>query len=185
MAPALAAATASLATVEGALADLRAAVAAAEAEAAAAEATEAAVAALRRRVEAVGGAVPPPARLYSPLGKGVFGGYIRGRLTEAKVAAVAAALTSALAWKYGLLRRRPAALSPADAASRDALEGMAKAETGGRPYVTEGDVRRWGGVKMDATWKGGVGLLRHVGSIKEVRGVGGKVKAWLVMGEGE
>lgn len=96
--------------------------------------------------------------------------YVRGRLTLESLDKVAQKLTEIAISKYEILRKPNSALSPAELAHNQAFREAMCDETNGKKFITEAEIKGFGEYRIDSTVKNGINVLRHIGSLKEVRG---------------
>lgn len=96
--------------------------------------------------------------------------YVRGRLTMAKIEDVRDSLNTIALKKYRLLRSTYRELSASDKDTYMELRENECDETQGRAFLTEGEIKGFGKMRLDSTAKSVINILRHVGSLKQVRG---------------
>lgn len=96
--------------------------------------------------------------------------YVKGRLTIENLDKVAQKLTEIATSKYELLRKPNSALSPAELSHCQAFREAFCDETNGKKFITETEIKGFGEYRIDFTVKNGINVLRHIGSLKEVRG---------------
>lgn len=96
--------------------------------------------------------------------------YVKGRLTIENLDKVAQKLTEIATSKYELLRKPNSALSPAELSHCQAFREAFCDETNGKKFITESEIKGFGEYRIDFTVKNGINVLRHIGSLKEVRG---------------
>lgn len=95
---------------------------------------------------------------------------MKGRLTVPKIEVVVASLNGVAKAKYGLLNRPYRELNSEEITTYQDFRESECAETKGKLFLTDGEIKGFGKVRMDATAKSVINILRHVGSLKEVRG---------------
>lgn len=96
--------------------------------------------------------------------------YVKGRLTLPKIDKVVEKLNSIITAKYQLLARPHRDLNSADIDAWQTFHDNECPETAGEKFITDGELKDFGAFKMDATARSVINVLRHVGSLKEVRG---------------
>lgn len=96
--------------------------------------------------------------------------YVKGRLTVEKIGTVVGKLNKIVADKYALLGRPYRELSSSEINTWQELKESGCSETEGKEFLTDGEIKGFGKCRMDATAKSVINVLRHVGSLKEVRG---------------
>lgn len=96
--------------------------------------------------------------------------YVRGRMTVTKINTVASRLSEIASAKYSLMRRPNSTLLPADLCLCQDFQQATCDETVGHNFLTEGEIKGFGKYRIDATVKSAINILRHIGSLKEIRG---------------
>ena len=96
--------------------------------------------------------------------------YVKGRLTVDKISVVVKKLNEIARKKYALLARPFRELNSTDMTTRQEMEDSNCPETDGLQFLTEYDIRTFGGYRLDATVKSVINMLRHTGALKEIRG---------------
>lgn len=96
--------------------------------------------------------------------------YVKGRLTLEKVEAVAKKLTEIAERKYALLARPKGTLSTTDHNVCDDFREAECDETDGMKFLTDAEIKGFGKYRLDSTAKSVINVLRHIGSLKEIRG---------------
>lgn len=108
--------------------------------------------------------------------------YVKGRLTVDKITPVVERLNSFLRTKYTILRKNRRDLRTD--AERDMAHMFQESEcpeTEDKEFVTDLELKKLSDFKMDATARSAINVLRHVGSLKEVRGKN-KARIFIVRG---
>lgn len=98
--------------------------------------------------------------------------YVRGRLTVERVAKVVACLNKVLQSKYALLARPPRTLETDEVTRCQDIRAIEAdcTELLGRPFFTDADIKLEEGVSFDSNTKAAINVLRHISTLKEVRG---------------
>lgn len=96
--------------------------------------------------------------------------YVKGRLTLEKIERVTQSLNKIAADKYRLLGKGFRELSPSERDLYQELKENECEETKGMVYLTEAEIKGFGKLRIDSTVKSVINVLRHVGSLKHVRG---------------
>lgn len=105
--------------------------------------------------------------------------YVKGRLTLEKIETVVAKLTEIAQAKYKLLRRPYRDLNSGEITQVQAFRENECTETAEKKFITDYEIKGFGEYRMDATVKSVINVLRHVGSLKEVRGKN-KVRIYII-----
>lgn len=96
--------------------------------------------------------------------------YVKGRLNVEKISVVVDKLNEILDKKYALLSKPFRELSSQEMAKYEDLRDAFCSEVKGKQFITDNEIKGFGGCRMDATVKSVINILRHVGAMKEVRG---------------
>lgn len=96
--------------------------------------------------------------------------YVKGRLTIESLDKIARKLTDIAVSKYELLRKPNSALSSTELSQCQAFREAFCDDTNGKKFITEAEIKGFGEYRIDSTVKNGINVLRHIGSLKEVRG---------------
>lgn len=96
--------------------------------------------------------------------------YVKGRLTIEKIDGVVNSLNSIVTSKYTLLARPYRDLNSAEITQWQDFRENECDETNGKDFLTDTEIKGFGNYRLDATAKSVINVLRHVGSLKEVRG---------------
>ena len=96
--------------------------------------------------------------------------YVKGRLKLDKVNFIVGKLNAIATDKYKLLSKSRSMLTSADFDKlADYEEGNCE-ETEGSRFITDADIKASGELRMNSDTKGAINVLRHIRSVKEVRG---------------
>lgn len=96
--------------------------------------------------------------------------YVKGRLTVEKIDTVVARLNEIASAKYALMSRTYGELSSMEAGPWQDFKDNECEDTKGKLFLTDGEIKGFGEFRMDSTVKSVINILRHVGSLKEIRG---------------
>ncbi|PXF43359.1 Spindle and kinetochore-associated protein 1 [Gracilariopsis chorda] len=96
--------------------------------------------------------------------------YVKGRLNVEKISVVVDKLNEVLDKKYALLNKPFRELSSQEMTKYEDLRDAFCPEVKGKDFITDNEIKGFGGCRMDATVKSVINILRHVGAMKEVRG---------------
>lgn len=96
--------------------------------------------------------------------------YVKGRLTCVKIDNVVEKLNAIAASKYELLAKPYRDLNSNEITNVQDFQANDCDETKGKQYLTDSEIKGFGAFRLDATAKSVINVLRHVGSLKEVRG---------------
>lgn len=97
--------------------------------------------------------------------------YVKGRLTVERIAVVVDKMNEFIREKYSIASiSSNRKLRGADRDRWAIYKENETKETEGTTFITDGELRTYSTFKMDATARSTINVLRHLGSIKEVRG---------------
>lgn len=96
--------------------------------------------------------------------------YVKGRLTVAKIQGVVDSLNKIADAKYSLLAKAYRDLNSVDKNIYQDFQESECDETAGKQFLTDAEIKGFGKLRLDATAKSVINVLRHVGALKHVRG---------------
>lgn len=96
--------------------------------------------------------------------------YVKGRLTVEKIERVVESLNKIASAKYEILGKPYRDLNTIDKNTYQDFQESECDETGGKQFLTDAEIKGFGKLRLDATAKSVINVLRHVGALKHVRG---------------
>lgn len=105
--------------------------------------------------------------------------YVKGRMTLDKIEPVVQKFNEIAELKYALISRPFRELASNEINQVQDFRDSDCSETEGKFYLTDADIKGFGAFRMDAKVKSVINILRHVGSLKEIRGKN-KVRIFII-----
>ncbi|KAI0563201.1 Spindle and kinetochore-associated protein [Gracilaria domingensis] len=96
--------------------------------------------------------------------------YVKGRLSIEKISTVVDKFNVILEKKYTLLSRPFRELTSQEMSKYEDLRDAFCPEVSGKEFITDSEIKGFGGCRMDAAVKSVINILRHVSAMKEIRG---------------
>lgn len=96
--------------------------------------------------------------------------YVKGRLTVNKIQGVVDSLNRIASAKYGILANSYRDLNSVDKNLYQDFKDSECDETADKQFLTEAEIKGFGKLRLDATAKSVINVLRHVGALKHLRG---------------
>ena len=105
--------------------------------------------------------------------------YVKGRMTLDKIEPVVEKFNEIADLKYALISRPFRELASNEINQVQDFRESECSETDGKYYLTDAEIKGFGAFRMDAKVKSVINILRHVGSLKEIRGKN-KVRIFII-----